>query len=403
MAGGGADLDRVRLRLDHPHRPAERLLGVVARLAEPLSVDGRRLAAGDGRLRVVVVPDRGVAPRRPADPVAQSDEPRQPTREAAAARVQGDQLAGGGAAVEPAQVGEAAVGCGRGQLTRELGRDRAVAREVSRGLARAEQHLVAHDQLDLDRHHVRPRAHHPLDQGVGHDLAAGAAIARGPGRVGGDGQGPPHRHALCYRQLGGQPGHRVGHGPQGHPPRGLRHPAAQEACGRVELGRHAPCGALDLPVAHRLEAGHVTREATVHGPSVPQGQAGRLADQHRRLPLRDATGAQGASGARHLVGQDPAQPDVETAATVRLAPGEGDLRGHAATPAIARDPRLRLPAAYGLVEPRRDLGLEPGRGAGQAFERPDHRDPRRVVPGAGTGSDLRDPLLDDPHVERRRR
>ena len=64
--------------------PAGRLLGVVAGLAESLSVVGAGRAAlvvVDG---VVGVPDRGVAPRGAADPVAQPDEPARATREAAA-------------------------------------------------------------------------------------------------------------------------------------------------------------------------------------------------------------------------------------------------------------------------------------------------------------------------------
>ena len=120
---------------------------------------------------MVGVPDRGVAPRRPADLVAQQDEARQAALEAAAAGVHRHQLAGRWGAVEATtQGGETLLGGLVGQLPSELGRDRTLAVEVRRVVARAEEHLVADHELDLDRDDALGVPQEAFGQGVGHHL-----------------------------------------------------------------------------------------------------------------------------------------------------------------------------------------------------------------------------------------
>ncbi len=83
--------------------PTRGLLGVVARLAQPLAVVAAGAAAGVVLLRVVGVADRRVAPRCAAGLVAEPHEAGKAPREQSAPSVHGEQLAGGGAGVEPTQ------------------------------------------------------------------------------------------------------------------------------------------------------------------------------------------------------------------------------------------------------------------------------------------------------------
>ena len=110
---------------------------------------------------------------------------------------------------------------------------------------------------------------------------------------------------------------------------------------------------------------------------------------------------QGATGARHLVHEDAGESDVLPAAVVGLATGERDL-GRDPTPlSLLRHALRGLAAAYGLVEPRGDLGLESGRGAGQSLQGAEHLDARLVVLGTAAGGQLLDPRVDAAGVERR--
>ena len=255
--------------------PAGRLLGVVAGLAQPLPVGGGGVPAGGPMGQgVVAVTDRGVAPRGAAGLVAGDEEAAQPAGEGAAARVHGDQGGAVRGGVEPAYPhgglmvglgatlagaggwcaarGSAAVGvCGLGatgvllvpsgrcwsrsrrhrgapgpgpgpdpatagiaaqQAAGQGGRDRSVAGQVGRLGAAGQQSGVGHHELDLDRHRGGVGLPgQPLDEGVGHDLAAGAAAGL-PGAdllVGGTGQGGEARHTLGDRKGRSQEGHGV--------------------------------------------------------------------------------------------------------------------------------------------------------------------------------------------------
>jgi hypothetical protein len=71
--------------------------------------------------------------------------------------------------------------------------------EPGRDVVAAEQRAVGHEELDLDRDRRRLRlAGHSLDQGVGHDLAAAAAVATCAEGVGVPGQRGVDRHALLH-------------------------------------------------------------------------------------------------------------------------------------------------------------------------------------------------------------
>lgn len=83
------------------HVPARRLLDVIASLAEALPVvEGRRTSAHTAH-HMVMVPDWGIAVRRPAGLIAQIDQLGQSPGEQSASRLGLDQCTGGTAPVQP--------------------------------------------------------------------------------------------------------------------------------------------------------------------------------------------------------------------------------------------------------------------------------------------------------------
>ena len=156
----------------------------------------------------------------------------------------------------------------------------------------------------------------PLDQGVGHDLPAAALVPAGAAGVGVRAERGIHRHALGHRQQRGQLRHRVRRRPQAHPALALGAAGAGGHRVRVEpVGDPAGLG-LDLPVAPPGEP--VTDLGVDRGP-VLGGQAGGLAGDQHRPPLRRRTARQGREGARQLGGHD-LRPAAGTAGRGRGTP-----------------------------------------------------------------------------------
>src|SRR4051812_2381654 len=125
MPGGSGRLHLMcRRARSRSGAPPGSLLGVVARLAETLTVEGVGVAfLGDTR-GMVGVADGGIAPRGAADLVAQPDEAGQAGWEEARAGLHVHQLAGARAGVEPPYPHRFALGARiRDDLARELGRD----------------------------------------------------------------------------------------------------------------------------------------------------------------------------------------------------------------------------------------------------------------------------------------
>lgn len=117
--------------------------------------------------------------------------------------------------VEPAQGGpRSLVGDGASDHGPCHGRrNGTVAAQLRRCVGRTQQRFIRHDQVDRDRgRDRRVAAGDPFDQGVGHDLAAGAPVAAGVCR---SGQRRIHRHALGDWQQGGQIRHGVRCRPNG--------------------------------------------------------------------------------------------------------------------------------------------------------------------------------------------
>lgn len=82
-------------------RPTQRLFGVVAALAQPLSVVELRETAATVSHGMVDMPDRGTTPRGAAPLVASDDEPAHVSREESAPPITVDDAAGHRIGVEP--------------------------------------------------------------------------------------------------------------------------------------------------------------------------------------------------------------------------------------------------------------------------------------------------------------
>ena len=203
---------------------------------------------------VVGVPDRGPAPGGPAGPVPHG-------QAAGAARW------GTGAAWSPSRPATRQwVGRRPGAATpwrpgRRPGRGRRAAgigpppTRSAGSSPPAQQRLLGHDQLHLDRDRVGGGlSGDPLDQGVGHDLAPAARVAGGGEPVGLPGQRGVGGDALGDRQEPAQPRHRVRRRPQRHRPVLGRALGAVHERLRVQPVGHRPGGRLHLPVTQPGQA-----------------------------------------------------------------------------------------------------------------------------------------------------
>ncbi len=240
--------------------PARRLLGVVARLTQALSVGNACRGAVPEGNDMVGVADRGLTPRHSAELVSSHQQAAESLGEAPPMRLHRNKLTGVRPAVEPAQppprltalrlagsrIGPFAVhprsGCRR--------RDRAETGDDSRLCVAVEQRDISHHQLDLDRNVVRlTLAGHSPDQLVGHHLAAGSWVSGRPGAVGGQAQSGVRSHALLNREQGGQLAHHVRRWAQAHPPiGGSRCGSARRGMG-IEPVRTAPGFCLRTTIA----------------------------------------------------------------------------------------------------------------------------------------------------------
>lgn len=210
-----------------------------------------------------------------------------------------------------------------------------------------QESLVGHDQVDRDRHLVCGRlSGEPLDQRVGHHLAAVSLVARDARRVGGPHERGQRRDTLGDREQGGEPGHRVRSRPQADPPL-VRRPA-----GAVEVGlRVEPVGdpagfALDLPIPPLVQ---VRGQLLVGVGPVLVGEEGGLPHHQHRPPLGRHTRAQGLEGRRVVGGESP-RPLDEPGRPMRRAPLRQSHFGGDPTPdVLVRDATSRL-----LITPYRD-------------------------------------------------
>ncbi len=300
VPGRGGDQDLVAVAEQSECLPAGGFLGVVAGLAEALAVLGGGLAAVDHPRDVVGVADGGVAPRRAADLVADDEELAQLAVEGAAAGVHRDQGVRVGVGVEAAEPGA-------GRLADDVagqgGVDRAVADDAGGGGVVGEQRAVGHDDLhlDVDIGRVGPSGG-PLDQGVGHDLTAGADVTVATRGVGGVLEGGEAGHALLDGQEGGQVAHRVGSGPQADVSVGPCAASTTDGGAGVEAVADGSGPGRCLAVT---EVGQLGGELGVDLGTVLDRQDGRLAHDQGGAPLADLAAAQQGVGVGHLADERP--------------------------------------------------------------------------------------------------
>ncbi|MEN8672369.1 hypothetical protein [Nocardioides sp.] len=193
--------------------PPVGLLGVVAGLAEALSVVhgglSTRVAGGD----VVDVADRGVAPGGAADAlVAQGEEVGESVGGEPLPTGHRDETSGG-VGVEVADEGDGLGAQGVGDdLAGDLGGDHASGCVGEGGgcVAGAEEGLVGDDDVDGDAHVLCVAlAGEAFDEEVGHDLALGACVAVGDEAVCLLGEAREGLDAWSDREESGEVDHRV--------------------------------------------------------------------------------------------------------------------------------------------------------------------------------------------------
>ncbi len=310
-------------------------------------------------------------------PVAQLDEGGQSAGEGPRARFHRHQRAGGGVGVEPAQ-GRAGAGGGAGhQGARDRGGDGSIAGDLGRGGVACEQRLIGDHQVDRDgRRDGCGVAGDPLDQGVGHHLAAGALIDGGVGRAA---QRGIHRDALGHRQQRGQVGHRVGCGADGDralvfgPGRPLDHRVRIEPVGDG-LGRGG-----HPRITHPVQVRGVGAQFGIQGAAVLHVEAGALAHDQGGPPLGERPAFQRGQGVRHLVHQRLGKPQVPAAAGGGIPAGQGDLAGHAPPAAGGGHAGGRLGGPPRRVQRGRRPGLTGRRGRLHPLQLCDALDQRRLA------------------------
>ena len=221
-------------------------------------------------------------------------------------------------------------------------------------MAAGEQGLVGEDQVHRDGYAVGAGlAGDPLDEGVGHDLAAGARVAGGSCLVGDPTEGRPDRHALGDREQRGQLRHRVRGRTQGDAALGLGAGVAVDDGLRVGLGDEPPDLGGQPSVAPSVERVAAVR-APAGGPVVDlgpvgAGEAGGLARDDRGPPFRQCAVVECGLGVREL-GERVGEAEQSAAACGGLAPCVGDQRGDVTSP---------LGGGYaGLLVAGADCGVE---------------------------------------------
>ena len=211
--------------------------------------------------------------------------------------VHGDQVAGPGGGVEPAEPGfssfisavepSAAASCCRGldrpcsclSVRDELprpGGDDAVAGYPGGFAVALEEGAVGHDELELDAGDAAGGAGSPFDQSVGLDLAAGARVPAGPEGVGAPGQRGVDGDALVDGQQRRQVGHAVRGRTQAHGPLGRGVAGALGDGAGVPADGGGPHRGDDGPGPGAAEGSGVGGEFLVNGGPVFDTQAGRL-------------------------------------------------------------------------------------------------------------------------------
>ena len=207
----------------------------------------------------------------------------------------------------------------------------------------------------------------PFDEGVGHDLAAGArqgaalvtalvtavvidlttGAADDASVVGRPPESSEARDALLDGQEGGQVAHRVGRGAQADEAVGPCHARATDRRPGVEPVADGPCLRPGLAVT---QPGEPVGQLGVDLLAVLGGEHSGLAHHDRGPPLADLAAGQQLEGAGHLADERPREAQVACTAVGAAASSEGDLGGEALAALGGGDPTLGLANGAGPGE-----------------------------------------------------
>ena len=230
------------------------------------------------------------------------------------------------------------------------GGDDAVAGEAGGFAVALEEGAVGHDELEFDAGDPAGGAGGAFDEGVGHELAAGAGVPVVAEGVGVPGQRGVHRDALTDGEQGGE----VAHGVRGRAEAdvpfggGVAGPLGDGA--RVPAVGGGPGGGDDAPVPGAVERPGVGGELGVHSGAVLRGQARGLTDQEGGAPFVELPGLQRGEGVGHFGDQGLGQAEEPAALGGGFAPGEGDLRADPGAELGRGHPGVGLFAALQQVE-----------------------------------------------------
>jgi hypothetical protein len=214
----------------------------------------------------------------------------------------------------------------------------------------------------------------PLDEGVGHELPAGAGVPGGAEGPGVPGQGGVDGDALPGREQCGQVRHGLRCRAEADVPvgGGMGGPIRDRA--RVHPVRGGAGRGGDGPVPGAGERAGVRGKLGVHCVPARGGQARGFAHQERGTPFIQVPGGQRGQGAWHLRHQGLRQAQQPAAAGRGLPPRQGDLRRDALSQLRGGHPRGGLGPAFQGIEGHRDPGRQRGRGGLHILQLPELAD-----------------------------
>lgn len=303
---------------------------------------------------MIEVADQAVAPGHPTELVAPDQEPPERAAESASVGVGADQA--GGAGEQPAQPDPA--GGGPDQIAGDGGGDRAVPVEVGGGVVGAEERVGGHHDADFDGYlGSGADAGDPLDQGVGHHLAAGAVVSNRPGGLGGPRQRGEDRDPLSDRQQGVELRHGVRGWAQADPTLALGAAGSAYRGTGVELEGAPAYFADGLAVPPAAES---VGDLGIDQGTIVALQQGGLAGDQGSPPLADPPVDHGRKRVREFCDQDPGQAQQPGALVRRDRARQGQLGAGAATLPIGGQPGGGVP----LDHPGPQVGGERRLGGG---------------------------------------
>ncbi|MCB5291637.1 hypothetical protein BJQ90_01063 [Arthrobacter sp. SO3] len=264
-----------------------------------------------------------------------------------------------------------------------------------------EEGAVGHDELDFDPADPAGGPGGAFDEGVGHELGAGAGVPGGVEGVGVPGQGGVGGDTGGDGEQCGEVAHGVrcraeadvpfGGGVAGAGGDGAGVPAVGGGAGRGD----------NLPVPGPVEGPGVGGEFLIHGGPVRRGEARGFLHEQRGAPFVEGPALQGREGVGHFGDEGFGQAQEASAAGRGFPPGQGDLRAGPGTQLRRRHPKVPLFAALEQVKGHGQTGLTGSQGRLSVFQGPDFRNQARTVQLRAAAAQRDGRVFRDHHTNRR--